>query len=104
MNLNEKVTFYRKRQTRAADGSLSQTRDKVCAVYAMVRPMSGSERAAASQREAFGDYRFHIHRRSDVQEADILVWNNTDYNIHFIGDAGNKSPYMYIDAQRGGGM
>ena len=104
MTLNEVVTFYRKRQTRADDGRLSQVRDKVCKVYAMVRPMSGSERAASLGRESYGDYRFHVHRRSDIQEADILVWDGVDYNIHFIGDAGNKGPYMYIDAQRGGGM
>ena len=102
MNLNEIVTIYRKRQTRAADGSLDQTRDKVCKIYAMVRPMSGSERNIGRGREDFADYRFHIHRRSDIRESDILVWNSMDFNIHFIGDAGPKDPYMYIDAQRGG--
>jgi len=92
VTLNEVVRFYRKRQTQAADGSLNKTRDLVCKVYAMVRPMSGSERAKSDGTEAFGDYRFHVHRRADIAEADILVWDGTDYNIHFIGDAGNKSP------------
>lgn len=104
MNLNEKVTIYRKRDTRAADGSLSQTRDEVCAIFCAVKVMSGSERSQSNTREAYGTYRFTTHRRSDIQEKDIAVWNSTDFNIHFIGDQGSKFPYYYFDAERGGAM
>jgi head-tail adaptor len=104
MTLNEIVRFYNKADVRAADGSLSPTRTLLAKAYAKVRPMSGSERSRSDGREDFANYRFFVHQRSDIGEADVIVWNSIDYNISFIADNGPKEPYMYIDAERGGAM
>lgn len=104
MTLNEKVTFYRKTGTKDEYGTLSSSRDLVCSAYASTRPLSGNERNRTDQREDYANYRFYILQRSDVMEADILVWNGKDYNIRFIADNGPKERYMYIDAERGGAM
>lgn len=104
MTLNEKVSFYSKGTTQDEYGTLSATRTLIATVFAKVRPLSGSERNAGDQTEGYADYRFHILQRSDLQEADIIVWRSTDYNIKFIADNGPLDRYMYIDAERGGAM
>jgi SPP1 family predicted phage head-tail adaptor len=102
MTLNELVSFYRLSQTQDAYGTLVTTRVLIAQAYAKVRPMSGGERNRSDQTEAFADYRFYIHYRSDIGAANLIVWNGTDYNIKFIADVGPKEAYMYIDAERGG--
>lgn len=102
MTLNELVSFYRLSQTQNEYGTLVTTRVLIAQAYAKVRPMSGSERNRSDQTEAFADYRFYIHYRSDIGAANLIVWNGTDYNIKFIADNGPKEAYLYVDAERGG--
>jgi len=104
MTLNECVSLYSKTQTRAANGGLTTTRTLIANEYAKVRPMSGDERSRSDQTEAYADYRFYIHQRSDLSAANVIVWNSVDYNIKFIADNGPAESYMYIDAERGGAM
>lgn len=101
MTLNEPISFYRKSQTKAADGRLTTTRVLISSEYAKTYPRSGNERNKADQTEAGAMYRFWIHQRSDLAEANLIVWNGTDYNIRMIADNGPLEPYMYIDAERG---
>lgn len=101
MTLNEFVSFYRKSQTRAANGTLTTTRVKIDDEYAKTYPRQGMERNRSEQTEGGAMYRFWIHQRSDLAEANIIVWNGVDYNIRFIADNGTQEPYMYIDAERG---
>jgi len=100
MTLNELVTFYRKGTSQDSYGTIVDTRTKITDAYAMVRPISGSERNAGDQTEGNANYRFHILQRSDLSEANVIVWNGTDYNIRYIADL-PKSRYIYIDAERG---
>jgi len=104
MTLNEFIGIYSKSQTADSYGTLSNTRTLIAEVYAKTRPMSGNERNRSDQTEGYADYRFYIHQRSDLAEANIIVWNSVDYNIKFIADNGPLEPYMYIDAERGGAM
>ena len=104
MTLNENIAIYRKTQTQAADGSLSQDRTLVCNIFTFVRPMSGSERSRSDGTEGFATHRFSVHYRTDLLPSDILVWNATDYNIRFISTPSSQDKYMYIDAERGGAM
>lgn len=104
MTLNELVSIYRKTQAKDEYGTLVTTRALITQAYAKVRPMSGNERNAADQTEAYANYRFYLHYRSGLTEANLIVWNSTDYNIKFIADNGPKEVYLYIDAERGGAM
>jgi SPP1 family predicted phage head-tail adaptor len=104
MTPNELISFYSLAQSRDAYGTISAARTKIADAYARVRPLSGAERNAADQTEAYADYRFKIHYRGDLSAANVIVWNGVDYNIKFIADNGPKEVYMYIDAERGGAM
>jgi SPP1 family predicted phage head-tail adaptor len=102
MTLNEYITVYSKSTAQNEYGTIAGTRTAIASVYARVRPMSGSERNAGDQTEGYADYRFTVLQRSDFQEADVIVWRDTDYNIKFVADNGPRERYMYIDAERGG--
>jgi len=104
MTLNEYISLYSKSTTKDAYGTLAPTRTLIASVFAEVRPLSGKERNAGDQTEGQANYRFWILQRSDLSEADVLVWNGTDYNLKFIADPGPRERYMYIDAERGGAM
>lgn len=104
MTLNEVIDIYSKGTVQDEYGTLSATRTKIARVYTKVRPLSGAERDYGNQTEGYANYRFHILQRSDLQEADIIVWRSTDYNIKFVADNGPLDRYMYIDAERGGAM
>jgi SPP1 family predicted phage head-tail adaptor len=104
MTLNEIISLYSLTQVKDAYGTLVTTRTLIAQAYAKVRPLSGAERNASDQTEAYANYRFFIHYRSDLSEADVIVWNSTDYNVKFIADNGPKEAYLYIDAERGGAM
>lgn len=101
MTLNESISLYRKSQVQAANGTLTTTRVKIADEYAKTYPRQGGERNRSDQTEGHAMYRFWIHQRSDLAEANIIVWNSVDYNIKFIADNGPLEPYMYIDAERG---
>ena len=104
MTLNELISLYTKSQTQNEYGTLVTTRVLIAQAYAKVRPLSGNERNAGDQTEDYANYRFHIHYRSDISPANLIVWNGVDYNIKFIADNGPKEAYLYIDAERGGAM
>lgn len=104
MTLNEQVELYRLTQTQDAAGTLVTTRTLIDKAMIKIRPLSGSERDRSQQNEAFANYRFVMHYRSDLQENDVIVWNSTDYNIKIIYDMGPKEFYLRVDAERGGAM
>lgn len=101
MTLNELVAFYSLTQVKDEYGTLVTTRTLIAEAYAKVRPMSGNERNRSDQTEEYANYRFWVHYRSDLDGADVIVWNGVDYNIRFRADNGPKEAYFYIDAERG---
>lgn len=104
MTLNETIDIYSKDTTQDAYGTLSATRTLIDTVYAKVDAFAGGERDYGNQTEGYADYRFTILQRSDLAEADIIVWRDTDYNIKFIRDQGPLDRYMFINVERGGAM
>ena len=44
-------------------------------------------------------YIFKIYNRSDVKEADRIVWNGENYNIRGIRREGEQRLYLLIDAE-----
>ena len=100
MNMNEVVTFYSKGTTQDEYGTIQDARTKIATVFARVRPLSGTERDAGDQTEGNANYRFNVLQRTDLTEADVIVWRDADYNIRFIADT-SYDRYMYIDAERG---
>ncbi len=105
MMLREKISVYRKQQTRADDGTLQTVRKKIASAFANVRPGSGGETNRGDQNTAVAKYTFTILDRSDLQPDDIIVWHgrgqDVDYNIRFIGLSSYNPLYMQLQADRG---
>ena len=71
-------------------------------VWAAVEPGAGaSERMTEGGVAASAMYKFTIRYRSDLSEADGLLWGGEHYNIRRIGRRGGRQNYLVIEAERG---
>jgi SPP1 family predicted phage head-tail adaptor len=98
--LDQRVTL--RREVRTADGmggsTLSWT--NIATVWAKVRPMSGTEREHSDRLSAPANYIIVIRHRSDLTEADILVWRDVEFNIRFVKDT-PRTRFLVLEASRG---
>jgi len=93
-----------KRELRVSDGMGGDTVtliDVATDVWAFVKPVKGSERAAHDSIEAQAFYRFKIRNRNDIKASDRIVWNSETFNIRAVLTTGNRAMYLEIDAERG---
>ena len=98
--LSERVTIQRKTRTRDAMGGYAETWTDVTTVWALVRPMSGNERALAAQQQASVNYKVVIRYRA-VSTQQRLLWRGSPLNIRFIADRGPRAQYLEIEAEMG---
>lgn len=102
--LTERVTFKRKGQVRAPDGSLTVTWTPVLTAWARVRPKSGNQRNMAQQTENPADYEITVYNSADARAllaSDIAEWQNRPMNIVWIGHAPTASQWLHMDAKDG---
>lgn len=97
--LTERVTLRRYTETKNAYGTLSHTPSTVATVWALVRPLSGSERDRAQQTEERANYLVVIRYRSDLTEKDYIVWRGSEMNIRFLKDRGPRARFLEIEAE-----
>lgn len=101
----ELVTLRRTTETQDEYGTLVRTPTDIGPFSAVVRPMSAREREAAQQLEARANYvfvfRYGVHQKHTITEADTLVWRGTAFNIRSIKDRGPRARDLEIEAERG---
>lgn len=98
--LSERVTLQTKTRTRDDMGGYAETWTSVATCWALVRPMSGKERALAAQQQASVNYKVVVRYRA-VTTAQRLLWRGTPLNIRFIADRGPRSEFLEIEAEAG---
>lgn len=98
--LRERVTLQSKVRTRDAMGGYAETWTDTATVWALVRPMSGKERALAAQQQASTNYKVVIRYRF-VTTTQRLIWRGTPLNIRFVADRGPRSEFLEIEAEAG---
>lgn len=99
--LRERVTLQTKTRTRDAMGGYAETWADTATVWALVRPMSGRERAQAGQQQAAANYLVVMRYRSDVLAGQRLLWRDTPLNIRFIADRGPRAEFLELEAELG---
>lgn len=99
--LRERVTIQTKTRTRDAMGGYVESWTDTATLWALVRPMSGGERAQAGQQQSAADYKVVIRYRSGITPQQRLVWRGTPLNIRFIADRGPRALYLEIEAEKG---
>lgn len=99
--LNQRITIERKQRTPDGGGGYVEAWSTVETRWALVRPMSGNERAASQQTQADANYLIVVRNPADVQHADRIMWNGDAYNVRFIKDRGSRALYLEIEAERG---
>lgn len=103
--LDERVTFKRRNETKNAYGTLVPADVEIATVWALVRPMSGRERDRSQQTEARSNYIVRVRNSPvirGVTEGDFVVWREVNLNIRFIADAGPRELYLEMECERGG--
>lgn len=100
-DLREPVSFYREVSTPDGVGGYSKSLEKIASVRALVRPMSGRERAYADAIEASSNYFIVIRYRDDIAASTIAEWNSKKLNIRFVRDRGPRSHFLEIEAEMG---
>jgi len=85
----------------AGGGQLEDVWQEVTRVYAHVRPLTGRERMAADRTESTGGYLVVVRARTDLTEADKLVWYDRELNIRFLPATGPRDLYRAIECELG---
>jgi SPP1 family predicted phage head-tail adaptor len=103
--LDERVTFMRRDETKNAYGTLVPVDTEIATVWAKVRPMSGRERDRSQQTEARSNYVVRAHNSPAIREVtagDFVLWRDAEMNIRFIRDAGPRPLFIEFECERGG--
>lgn len=82
-------------------GHFPPSRQVIARVWARVNPISGRERVESRAVQATAMYRVTIRRRTDLTEADWLIWNGERMNIRFLPRVSSKEPFMTMDCELG---
>lgn len=99
--LTERVTLQTKSRAEDGMGGFVEAWVDTATVWALVRPMSGKERAWGEQQQASANYLVVIRYRSGLHEQQRIVWRGTSLNIRFIKDRGPRALYLEIEAEAG---
>lgn len=100
--LDQRISFTRK--VLAPDGMggvLEAPREIIGECWALMKPLSGKERAAFGSVEASALYRCVIRRRADIREDDTVEWEGVSFNVRAILDYGPREPFMELQVERG---
>lgn len=102
-NLDQRVTIQRATQTTGSMGDVSKTWAALATVWAHVKSGTGREQLSNDRTMATQMVTFRVRYRSDVTEADRIVWKGQTFNIRAIADQSQRLLYMDITAERGVG-
>jgi SPP1 family predicted phage head-tail adaptor len=69
--------------------------------WADVKARALREATAEGGVSASGTYVFKIYNRTDIKEADRIIWGGEYFNIRGIRREGVQSLFLLIDAERG---
>lgn len=102
-DLRERVEIWRMGEDQQDPGGGWQPGEPelVATVWAKVNPISGRERIEARQVTSPAMYRVTMRRRTDLTEADWLVWSGERMNIRFLPRVSSKESFMTLDAEMG---
>lgn len=102
--MDQRISFERSFGTANGLGGFTPTWGEAPApssVWAHVQPRGGREGVVADGVKAAQSYLFTIRNRTDITEADRIVWDGYPYNIRRIERQGARAMYLTIEAERG---
>jgi SPP1 family predicted phage head-tail adaptor len=99
--LNQRVTFQSRAETRTASGGAQKSLVDVDTVWAKVEARRGRERKEAERPDATSDYLVVIRYRDDIDPRWVISWNGRIMNITFVRDEGAQEHFLEIEASAG---
>ena len=102
-DLRERVEIWRMGEDQQDPGGGWQPGgpELVATVWGKCTPISGRERVQARAVQATAMYRITIRRRTDLTEADWIVWQGEKLDIRFLPRVSSKESFMTLDAEMG---
>lgn len=97
-----RVVFQRAAEAQDAFGEPDQTWTNLCTSWALIQPLKGRERNAASQVHAELDTRIVTRNRSDLSAlgpGDRATWNGHTYDIRSVAFRDHRQVDLEIMAQ-----
>lgn len=88
--LDRKIRIERKVPSRDEFGAEIFTWSLLAEVWAQSIPVTGREYFTAAQFVPEASIKFRIRYRSDLEEADTIVYNGTRYDIQYIAEMGRR--------------
>ena len=102
--MDQRITLQRATETDNVLGGSDVTWGDLASnptVWAHVRPLGGREAMIADGVSAEQKHLFTLRNRSDITEADRIVWLGAPFNIRRIEREGTRAKYLSIEAERG---
>jgi len=102
--MDQRVTLQRRVETPDGGGGIEAAWSNLARhpfVFANVYTRAGREPVEEGRVNATSMVVFRIHNRSDLSEADRIVWGGVAYNIRTIRREGSQRAILVIDAERG---
>jgi SPP1 family predicted phage head-tail adaptor len=102
--LDQRITVERKERTPDGGGGFVETWTAQATIWALVRPMSGRERAHAQQTQSGGNYLVVVRRGIEIDEACRIIWSaepDRPLNVRFVKRRGSRAAYLEIEAEMG---
>lgn len=103
-SLNQRVTFYRKQQTKDEAGTLVTTPKEIITCWAEVKPKSGTQRNQSQQTENPADFEITVRNNNvtrTITGADYVEWRGHQMNITWAPPASPRDLYLHVDAKAG---
>ena len=103
--LDQLIAVFRRVRTPDDYGGEEITEQELFRAWALVKPMSGSEKKEHERMHDTSNYRFVIRNHAEVEinalkEDDFIVWGNQKFNIRFLAHKGPRKLYLEINAER----
>lgn len=98
--LDQRISLQRETRTADEMGGAAVSWVEFDEVWARVRPMSGAERERAGGLASEAMYLVVIRNRSDLTEADTIVWRGVRLNMRHVKYR-PRSPFLEIEAEEG---
>lgn len=99
--LRERIRIERRSTADDGQGGRMSSWALVAAVWAEVKPKSGSEVTADGRLLSRAWYSVKIRRRTDIVATDRIVWAGRTLNIRSVGTVAAHVHYQTIEAEEG---
>ena len=89
-DMREQITLKGYTTVKSGTGAETRTETTIATVWAKITPVRGREAQDAGRQTPLQTYLVKIHKRTDLDTLDFVVWGTKDMQINSIEDRWQK--------------